>query len=180
MAGEGPSVAHSSGPSWVFALVLATVVVVLSLGGGAAGYVLGSRSGADLERARAEGQLEGERIAAGKLRPHDLRRARRSGERQGIKVAFDPAHRTAREREIAAGPQACGDARASETPVIVKIRAQGLDCPRALGFARESLQCPNIGNGCKGYSCDAVSTGWEESEITCRSGERTIRWLTGV
>jgi len=180
MTGEGPSDSAASSRASLFLFVLATLAVVLSVAGGAAGYVLGSRAGADLAGARLDGQREGERLAAAQLRPRDLRRAQRAGEKAGRRAAYGPANSAARNREIAAGPQACGDARTSETPVIAKVRAQGIGCAPALNFARQSLRCGNLEQECNGYSCSALSTGWEESEITCRSGERTIRWLTGV
>ena len=175
-----PSEPAASRSSLVFLVVLATLVAVLSVAGGAAGYVLGSRAGVDVAAVRVEAKRQGERLAAAQLRPQDRRRASRAGEKEGSKAAYGRAYREAQQRAAAAGPQSCGDARSSDTPVIVKVRAQGIGCEPAVNFARDSLQCQDLDQGCNGYDCDATSTGWEESEITCRSGGRTIRWLTGV
>ena len=159
MSGGEPSESTTPRSPLVFLSILGTLTVVLSLAGGVAGYVLSSRAGADLAEARAKGQREGDRLAAAQLRPRDIRRAERAGEKAGHRAAYGPAYSAARDPEIAAGPQACGDARTSETPLIAKVRAQGIACPPALTFARQSLQCQDLEQSCNGYDCNAVSTG---------------------
>jgi hypothetical protein len=159
------------------ALGVAAVLLFLAGGGAVAGYLLGKDSEKDLRRAEAQGRRSGERAAAAQRDPAGLRRARAAGRREGYRRAYQPAFDRAKAATLSAAPKSCGDARKNETPVIVKIRAQGVDCATALEFARS---CQNAEAGCQGYSCDVVSIAWESSEITCTSGGRTIRFITGV
>jgi len=90
-----PSEPAAARSSLVFLVVLATLVAVLSIAGGAAGYVLGSRSGVDVAAARLAGKRQGERLAAAQLRPQDRRRASRAGEKEGSKATYGRAYRDA-------------------------------------------------------------------------------------
>lgn len=125
-------------------------MIVLSLGGAAAGYLLGTRAGADLDHARAQKLREGERQAPGLLHSRDRRRAIRAGETEGYRAAYGRGYRAARERTAATGPQACGDAQSNETLVVIKLRAQGIGCETAVGCARDSLKCRNLEQSCNG------------------------------
>ena len=172
--------AEERGPRHVgMGVVLGVAAVLLVLAGGAAvaGYLTGKDSENDLQRAEAQGRRSGERAAAAQQDPAGLRRARAAGRREGYRRAYQPAFDSAKAAALSAAPKSCGDARKNETPVIVKVRAQGVDCATALELARS---CQNPEGGCQGYSCDAVSIAWESSEITCTSGGRTIRFVTAV
>ena len=167
------------GPS-VLPFVLVTLVVVLSIGGGLAGYVLGSRGGENLARARAEGRESGERAAARLVDRGERGRALRAGRRAGYKSGYRVAYRKARLAELSSAPTHCGDVPTADTPSLAKVRAEAIACPEALAFVRSALECQDLDQSCHGWSCEAVSTGYESSEITCTSGPRRIRFETGV
>jgi hypothetical protein len=167
-------------PKSALPYVLVTLVVVLSLGGGLVGFVLGSRAGADLDAAEVAGRQAGERQAALQLtaarRSQTLQRGRRAGYRRAYRRAFAAA----KGKVLAAAPVACGDADASETPTLVKVRAERVPCDEALAFVRLVRACQDLSAGCQGWACSLVSIAWEASEITCTSGPRRVRFSTGL
>jgi hypothetical protein len=160
--------------------VLVTLVVVLSLAGGLVGYVLGSRSGVDLDASRMAGRQAGEREAALQLTAARRSRAFERGRRQGYRRGYRRAFAAAKAKVLAAAPVACGDADASETPTLVHVRAEGVSCDEALMFVRSARACQDLSAECQGWSCTIVSIAWESSEITCASGPRRVRFITGV
>jgi hypothetical protein len=161
-----------------FALI---ALVVLAAGGAAAGgYVMAEAAGVDLSRAHAEGVREGERLAAARVDRGAIRSARRTGRRASYQRAYRKSFAQAKERVLAAAPQACGDVRTSETPSLAKVRAQGVSCDSARNFVSGALDCGDLAGECQGYTCEAVSIAWEASEITCTSGQARIRFVTGV
>jgi hypothetical protein len=155
------------------------VFVLLAIGGGAGGYVFGSSGGADLDAARVAGQAEGQRVAAANVDPRTIKRASRTGRRAGYRRAYRTSFRKAKTRTLAGAPQVCGDVRTNETPVLIKIRAEQVSCDQALAFVRSTNGC-DLESTCQGYSCDAVSTGYESSEFTCTNGSRRIRFISAV
>jgi hypothetical protein len=158
-------------------VALVAVLVLLASASAVVGYVLGRDSETDLEQAEARGKRAGEREAAARQDPSALRKARSAGRREGYRRAYQPAFDRTKSAALSAAPKSCGDARKNETPVVLKVRAQGVDCATALALARG---CQNPEAGCQGYSCDAVSIAWESSEITCTSSGRTIRFISAV
>jgi hypothetical protein len=160
--------------------VLVTLVVVLSLAGGLVGYVLGSRSGADLDVARDAGREAGEGEAALQITAARRTKTFERGRRQGYRRAYRRAFAAAKAKVLAAAPMACGDADASDTPTLERVRAEGVACDEALAFVRSVRACQDLSAGCQGWSCSIVSIAWESSEITCTSGPRRVRFITGV
>lgn len=156
---------------------LAVALVALVIGGGVAGYLLGRDSDEDLQAAKTAGERSGEREAARRQDPAGLRRERAAGRREGYRRAYQPAFDRAKSTALSAAPKSCGDAKTSDTPYISKVRAEGVDCAAALAFASS---CKNPDTGCQGYTCDTVSVAYEAGEVTCTSGGRRIRFISGV
>ena len=157
--------------------VVATLLVV---GAGAAGYVIGEDSGENLGLARQAGRADARDAPSASVSPAERRRARRTATKAGYKDAYRDAFVRARRETAAGGPRVCGDAVTDETPVVVKVRAEGIGCEAALDFAGDALACQDLDQPCMGYSCSHVSTNYEEGEITCTRDGVTIRFLTGV
>jgi hypothetical protein len=157
-------------------------ILVATLAAGLGGFIVGDRSGADLDRARDEGMVEGAaQVQRTRVPADQVRDAERAGRRSGFRRAYREAFRREKAKVLAAAPQNCGDARTNETPIISKVRAERIGCATALGFARRALTCQDLdGGACQGYTCSTVSIGWEASEVTCVSGARRIRFITAV
>lgn len=161
--------------------LVAALVIALAAAAGLGGYLVGDRSGADVEGARLAGQREGEaQVAATRVPASRLRKAKSEGRRTGYRRAYRAAFRGEKRKALAAAPKHCGDARANDTPVIVKVRAEAVGCAAALALARQSTGCTDLPGACGGYQCSAVETGYESSEITCVNGRQRVRWVTAV
>ncbi len=164
-----------------WAVALAAVLSTLVAGAGAAdGYLLGRESGPDLAKVRDAGERAGVAKARSELTPAKRKAARREGLKSGYRVAYRRAFRRTKKKVTAAGPHNCGDAAVSDTPSVAKVRAEGVSCATALEFAKSTRSCQDITQGCNGYQCTTVATGYEEGEFTCRRGAITIRFLSGV
>ena len=162
---------ESRGGAPQFALI--AVAVLAALGAAAGGYLIGQGSGADLDRARAEGVQDGRRLAAASVDPESDRSDRRAGYRRAYRKAFAQS-----KAEVLAGaPEACGDVSTAESPGLRSIRAQGVSCESARSFV--STACDDPYGNCQGYNCEAVEVGWEIHETTCTSGDAQIRYISG-
>ncbi len=176
---EAPQGSRGSRP---VVIVIATLLATLALAAAAVGgYLLGEDSGeGELDAGRAaEAARQGRIEAARELTTGRRRAARLEGRKKGYELAYRMALRTTRERVAAGGPRNCGDA-IKDAPTVAKIRAQGISCAIALAFGRGVRDCKQLEGQCQDYTCSAVAIGYEQSEFTCRRGEVTIRFLSGV
>ena len=160
---------------------LGALVFALAFAAGAGGWILGKQSGADLEAAREKGRQDAQRIAIVHQDPRAERRAYRQGRREGYRAAYRQAYDAAKNRALAGAPRNCGDASGTQSPIVSKVRAEGVSCGDAVAFARSQATCQGLdGGSCQGYECTTVEVGYESSESTCTSGARRIRFLTGA
>lgn len=157
---------------------LIAVAVLAALGAAAGGYLIGQGSGADLDRAHADGVQDGRRLAAASVDPESDRSDRRAGRRAADR-AYDKAFAQAKAEVLAGAPEACGDVATSESPGLREVRAQGVSCESARSFVSSAQTCDDPYGECQGYNCEPVQVGWEVYETTCTSGDAQIRYISG-
>jgi hypothetical protein len=158
---------------------LIAVAVLAALGAAAGGYLIGQGSGADLDRAHADGVQDGRRLAAASVDPESDRSDRRAGRRAADR-AYDKAFAQAKAEVLAGAPEACGDVATSESPAIRSVRAQGVSCESARSFVSSARNCVDVVGECQGYTCENVQVAYEGREVTCTSGEAQIRYISGL